>query len=209
MPLIISNARPHVKLDISPAMCYLFCMEFDELIEKQLLSRTLFEGRVINLRLDDVLLPNGKTSSREYVEHRGGAAVLAVDNDGYVYFVRQFRYPYREVLLEIPAGKLEKGEKPAVAAARELEEETGLVAATLQPYGVVYPSPGYTNEKLYIFKAEGASLAAAHPDEDEFLRLVRMPFADALDMALSGKIPDAKTCYAILKYAVELARERK
>ena len=184
-------------------MCYLFCMEFEDLIEKQLSAHTLFEGRVINLRVDDVLLPNGKTSSREYVEHRGGAAILAVDDGGYIHLVRQFRYPYREAILEIPAGKLEKGEAPEIAAARELQEETGLVAETVEPYGVIYPSPGYTNERLYIFKASGIAKDVAHPDEDEFLNLVRIPFADALDMVLSGQIKDAKTCFAILKFANE------
>lgn len=173
----------------------------EKLIEKEIKANKLYDGRVINLRVDDVLLPDGRPAKREYVQHRGGAAILAMDDEGMVYMVRQFRYPYRETLLEIPAGKLEAGEEPIVTATRELAEETGLIAERLAPYGVIYPSPGYTDEKLYIFFASGLRQREAHPDADEFLNVVRMPFEQALQGVLTGDIKDSKTCYAILKYA--------
>ncbi len=168
--------------------------------EKEIASQTLYDGRIIRLRLDDVELPDGTRSKREYVTHPGGAAVLPVDEDGFVYLVEQFRYPYREAMLEIPAGKLEPDEDPLVAATRELEEETGLAAEQLHMLGTVYPTPGYTNEKLYIYVAKGLKYVGEHPDCDEFLHVVRMPFFDARAKVLSNEINDAKTCYAILKY---------
>lgn len=177
-------------------------MDDKHLIETELKNNTLFTGRIINLRDDDVLLPNGKQAKREYVEHRGGASILAVDDDKNVYLVRQFRYPYREVLLEIPAGKLEKGEDPATTAARELEEETGFVG-NIKPYGLIYPTPGYTNEHLYVFLAENLKRTHVHCDEDEFLDVVKLPIQTVLKDILDGKIKDGKTCYAVLKYAVE------
>lgn len=175
--------------------------EHAALAEKELGSKTVYDGRILKLRLDDVLLSDGTHSKREYVEHRGGAAALPVDDDGYVYLVEQFRYPYREVTAEIPAGKLEKDEDPMLAAARELEEETGLKAEEISPCGVIYPSPGYTNEKLYIYVAKGLSYVGEHPDRDEFLHVVRMPFSAALQHVLRGEIRDGKTCFALLKTA--------
>lgn len=160
----------------------------------------LFKGRVITLMVDDVRLPDGSLSTREYVRHRGGAAVLAVDDEEYAYLVRQFRYPYGEVLYEIPAGKLENGEAPSYTAGRELGEETGLVAERLEDFGEIYPSPGYTNEHLYIFYARVKAFGEAHPDSDEFVQLVRLPLKDVRDMILDGRIKDAKTCFAVLKY---------
>ena len=160
--------------------------------EKQ--AHTLYEGRIIKLRVDDVELPDGKPATREYVCHRGGASILAVDDDNFVYLVRQFRYPYREELLEIPAGKLEEGEEAIVTARRELEEETGLVADELLPYGLIYPTPGYTNENLYVFLAKGLKATKAHLDDGEFLRVERMPFDEVLKKVMSGEIRDGKTC---------------
>ncbi|MBO5776170.1 MAG: NUDIX hydrolase, partial [Clostridia bacterium] len=112
----------------------------DNLIEKEVNAHTLYSGKIINLRVDDIALPNGDCAIREYVEHKGGAAVLPIDNEGNAYLVKQFRYPYRELLLEIPAGKLEVGEPPIVTATRELKEETGFVGK-VEPYGVLYPTP--------------------------------------------------------------------
>lgn len=170
------------------------------LCEKELNSERLYDGRIIKLRVDDVQLPDGSRSKREYVEHRGGAAVLPVDDENFAYFVEQFRYPYREATLEIPAGKLEQGEDPLATVSRELEEETGLQAQKITPFGTIYPSPGYTNEKLYIYVAEGLKYVGEHPDRDEFLHVVRMPFGDALEKVMSGEIFDSKTCFAVLKY---------
>lgn len=174
-------------------------MDMDEhLIEKEIKQNYVYHGRIINLRVDDVRLPDGVASKREYVEHRGGAAILAIDQSDYVYLVRQFRYPYREVIYEIPAGKLEEGEEAIVTARRELEEETGLVAEDIEQMGEIYPSPGYTNERLYIFLAKGLSQRSAHLDADEYLDVIRIPVDEAIDMVRKGVIKDAKTCYALL-----------
>lgn len=174
-----------------------------DLIEVEKQAHTLYNGRIISLRVDDVTLPDGNAAKREYVCHRGGASILAVDDEDCVYLVRQFRYPYREVLLEIPAGKLEEGEEAIVTARRELEEETGLVADEIVPFGMIYPTPGYTDEHLYIFLAKGLKATSAHLDDGEFLRVERLPFKEVLDRVLRGEIRDGKTCYAVLKYALK------
>lgn len=170
------------------------------LAEKELGSQKIYDGRIINLRVDEVELPSGAHSEREYVEHPGGAAVLPIDEDGFVYLVEQFRYPYREVTLEIPAGKIEKGEQPVFAATRELEEETGLKAKQIDSFGLIYPTPGYTDEKLYIFVAKGLEYVGEHPDENEFLHVVRMPIQAAYAKIVCNELRDGKTCYAIMKY---------
>lgn len=172
------------------------------LTETEKSSRNVYNGRIISLKVDEVVLPDGKISEREYVCHRGGASVLAVDEQNYVYLVRQFRYPYREELVEIPAGKLEDGESAIVTAARELEEEIGMTADEIIPYGVLYPTPGYTNERLYVFLAKGLKPSRMHLDDGEFLRVERTPFADVLKRVTSGEIRDGKTCFAVLKYAL-------
>jgi len=169
--------------------------------EKTLQENLLYKGRVINLYSDDVQLPNGRITTREYVAHRGGAAILPIDAEGNVYLVRQFRYPYREAILEIPAGKLEAGEEPAATAMRELEEETGYRCTELVPYGMLYPTPGYTNEHLYIYLATGLTKGHVHLDEDEFVNLVKLPFDEVYQMVITNRIKDAKTCFAILRYA--------
>ncbi len=171
--------------------------------EEQISSQTIYSGRIIDVCLDDVRLPDGKLSQREYVKHRGGACILAVDEDDSVYLVRQYRYPYGGVITEIPAGKLEIGEEPAVTAARELEEEVGIKAEHILPYGILYPTPGYTNERIYVFLATGLKKSRTHFDDEEFLNVVKMPFTELLGKVVRGEIHDAKTCYATLKYAVE------
>ena len=174
----------------------------ENLIEKTLDSNELYQGRIINLKLDSVKLPDGNKSKREYVEHPGGAAILAVDGDD-MWLVRQFRYPYKEVIEEIPAGKLEKGEEATVTAERELIEEIGYDCDTIEPYGVIYPTPGYTNEHLYIFLAKGLKKRETHFDEDEFIAAYKRPIKAVLDDILRGKVKDGKTCYAVLKYCIE------
>lgn len=177
-------------------------MENETLIEVTQQENLIYDGRIIRLYADDVLLPNGNAGKREYVAHRGGAAILPIDDQGNVYLVRQFRYPYREVILEIPAGKLEAGEDPLDTATRELEEETGFRGSELVPYGVLYPTPGYTNEHLYIYLAKGLFKGNAHLDKDEFLNLVVLPFDEVYRMVLDNRIRDAKTSYAVLRYAL-------
>ena len=177
--------------------------DYSNLVEKEKQANVVYEGRIISLRNDDIILPDGRPAMREYVCHRGGASVLAVDDEGFVYLVRQFRYPYREIMLEIPAGKLEEGEEAIVTAGRELEEETGFTAERIIPYGLIYPTPGYTNEHLYVFLATGLKKSKMHLDDGEFLNVEKVPFKELLSEVMSGKIRDGKTCYAVMKYAIE------
>lgn len=176
----------------------------ENLIEKTLNSKELYHGRIINLKLDDVELPDGNKAKREFVEHPGGAAILAVDGED-MWLVRQFRYPYKEVIEEIPAGKLEAGEDAIVTAERELIEEIGYDCEHIEPLGMIYPTPGYTNEHLYIFLATGLKKRETHLDEDEFVSAYKRPIKDVLDDILSGRIKDSKTCYAVLKYTLKTA----
>lgn len=171
-----------------------------DLKERTVKVNYVYRGKIVNLRCDEAALPDGRPCKREMVEHPGGASVLCV-YEGKVALVRQFRYAYQEELLEIPAGKLEKGEDPMLAAKRELEEETGLIASELKPLFTLYPTPGYTNEKIYIYEAEGVKAGAQRLDEGEFLNVEYMPVRDALSMVENGTIRDAKTIVALLDYA--------
>lgn len=166
--------------------------------EKTVKKNYIFRGKIINLRRDDALLPDGTPCTREVVEHPGGAAVLCVE-EGKAVLVRQFRYAYGEELYEIPAGKLNFGEDPMEAAKRELEEETGL-RAELEQLFVLYPTPGYTDEKIYLYLARDVKEGVQHLDEGEFLSVVRVPLEEAYAMVESGRIQDAKTVVALLLY---------
>lgn len=170
----------------------------EELKETTVNKKYVYKGKILNVRCDDALLPDGRPCVREMVEHPGGAAVLA-EYEGKIAFVRQFRYPYGEVILELPAGKLEKGEAPVRTVERELSEETGLKAERFLPLGEIYPTPGYTDEKLYLFKAEGVSRGESHPDEGEFLSVEWIKADEALEMVRDGRIKDAKTVVMLLK----------
>jgi len=170
-----------------------------ELREKTLGSETVYDGKILHIRRDIVELPNGKESVREVVDHSGGVCVLALDGEGRVLMVRQFRYPYKEVLRELPAGKLERGEDPYAAALRELKEETGAAAPALRSLGELYPSPGYCGEVIHMYLARELDFGAASPDEDEFLQVDRVPFGELVKDVLDGEIRDAKTIAAVLK----------
>ena len=137
--------------------------------EKRLSSETKFEGRVITVTLDRVELENGGTSTREVVRHHGGAGVAALNDEGEIYLVRQYRYALDRELIEIPAGKLEKGEDPLEAAKRELGEEAGLAAAEYRDLGYIIPTCGYCSEIIYLYAAKGLSPVGQHLDADEFL----------------------------------------
>lgn len=167
--------------------------------EKTLNSRRIFEGRVLNLRLDEVLLPNNNISTREVIEHNGGVAVVAIDSDDNIIMVKQFRKPYEKELLEIPAGKLSKNENPLDCGIRELEEETGYCAKEFISLGELYPSPGYCNEVLYLYFAKDLYEGKLNLDEDEFLHSEKIPFNNALEMIEKGEIKDAKTIVAIMR----------
>ncbi len=170
-----------------------------ELTEKTVSSQSIYDGKILRLRRDEVLLPNGHRSLREVVDHPGGVCVLAIDSQGRALLVRQFRYPYGQVLTELPAGKLEYGEDPDAAARRELREETGAAAGDFRSLGELYPSPGYCGEIIRMYLAKDLSFADARPDEDEFLDVERVPFSQLVEQVLSGEIRDAKTIAAVLK----------
>ena len=180
-------------------------MPYSHLAETTLHQETLYEGIVVNVRLDKALLPDGSPCAREVVEHPGGVCVAALTDENELLFVRQFRYPHGEVLLELPAGKLEPGEPPLPAARRELAEETGAAAARWEDLGLFYPTPGYCGETLYLFFATELTFSAPHPDEGEFLQCERIPLKKAVQMVLDNEIPDGKTQAAVLKTASKFA----
>jgi ADP-ribose pyrophosphatase len=173
-----------------------------KLIEKTLSSKEIFNGKVLHITLDEVELTNGKQSKREVVNHPGGVAVAALDDDNNLLFVKQFRYPYKEVVLELPAGKLEKGSTPLENGKRELLEETGAVGYSYISLGQVYPSPGYTSEIIHLYACRVKSLGESRPDDGEFLNVEKIPLSTAVEMVLNNQIPDSKTQIAILKTAM-------
>ena len=169
-----------------------------EFTEKTLNSQIIYDGRVVKVFKDSVELSTGQKSFREVVKHSGGVVILAVKEDK-ILLVKQFRYPLREVMFELPAGKLEAGEDPFEAAKRELEEETGYCANKWTNLGYVYTSPGYSNEKLYLYKAEDLEFTHCHPDEGEIIQAFEYKYDEVLKMIDNGEINDAKTLCAILR----------
>ena len=167
--------------------------------EKTIARSTAFQGCLLRLDVDQVELPDGNTAPREYIRHPGGVGVVALTVDNEVLLVRQYRYPYAEILTEIPAGKRDPGEDPLTTGMRELEEETGYRAATYTPLGTMYPTPGCCNEVVYLYLATNLTAADAHPDADEFLEVERCPLDEMVQRVLAGEITDAKTQIAILK----------
>lgn len=168
-------------------------MDFNE---KTVKENYLYKGKILNLRKDDVILPNGKPAIREIVEHSGGSAILCV-KDGKVLMVRQFRYPYKEVIWEIPAGKVNQGEDPLNTALRELKEEGGITASSAEKIFDVYPSPGYTEEIIRIYFAQGLTEGEQKLDEDEFLTGEWFDIDTLKNMVNTGEIKDAKTLIAL------------
>ena len=164
--------------------------------EKTLESEVVFDGKVIHVRKDKVLCPNGKESFREIVDHHGGVGVLAF-HEGKIALVKQYRYAYKEELYEMPAGKLEKDEDPAEGGRRELEEEVGYIADKYEYLGRMYPSCGYTNEIIYLFKAENLRKTHTNLDEDEFVEVYWFTLDEIKKMVKEGTIVDAKTICAL------------
>ena len=174
------------------------------LTEKTISSESIYNGKIINLKVDTVELPDGNTALRELVEHPGGVAVVAVDDFENVYLVEQFRKPYDATLIEIPAGKLEKGEDPLACGKRELEEETGLIAENLIFLGECYPTVGYTNEIIRIYLATGLSKTSQNLDDDEFLNVKAYNINDVMDMIMNNLLKDSKTIIGIMKAYIKL-----
>ena len=176
-----------------------------DLTEKRVGGETIFEGHIVKLTVDEVRLPDGKPATREVVYHPGGVAVLPLDEDNNVTLVRQYRYPIGRELLELPAGKLDHGaEDPLPGARRELSEETGLEAEEFTYLGCILASPGFCDETLHMYLARGLRQKQHHPDEDEFLEVVTMPFDELAEQVMDGAITDAKTVAATLKVKVLL-----
>lgn len=167
--------------------------------EKPVSQQYIFKGRIVNLRVDDALLPNGEVAKREVIEHPGGVCVAALTEDQSLLFVEQFRYPYGEVVLELPAGKLEYGEDPFCAGKRELLEETGAEAAEYHSLGKLYPTPGYCGETIHMYFARTLTFSEQHLDADEFLSVRRIPLEEAFQMVMRNEIFDSKTQVGICK----------
>lgn len=159
----------------------------------------IFSGKIINVHTDKITLVDGTEAQREVVDHPGGVAIVGLTENNEVLMVRQFRYPYKETIYEIPAGKLEKGEDPRVAAIREFREECGAVAEKFEPLGEIYPTPGYCGEIIRIFYATDLTFGEQELDEDEYLEVIKMPFSECVAKIMSGEIKDAKTIVGILK----------
>ena len=170
------------------------------LFEKTLSEEEIYNGVVVKLWKDEVELENGEKTVREVVRHPGGVCVLPLDRDGNVYMVKQFRYPFKTVLMEIPAGKKEPGEEPIDCGIRELGEEIGAKAERVTFIGKLYPTVAYDTEIIWMYLAEGLSFSGGqHLDPEEFVDVVKMPFEEAYRMAMNDEIPDAKTQLALLR----------
>ncbi len=173
-------------------------------VEKTTKANTVYQGKILTLRVDEAQLPDGRPCQREFIEHSGGACVLYVREET-VLLVRQYRYAYGESIYEIPAGKLEKGEDPKNAAMRELEEEGGVRAKELSLLHVMYPTPGYTNEKIYIYEAVEGEVTQARLDDGEFLDAEYIPLFKVKEMLKNGELKDGKTIVALQAYFLKHA----
>lgn len=176
---------------------------------ERLSSRPIFKGRVIDLSVDRVRLPNGIEADLEIIHHLGAAVALPVEDgpggEPEVLLVRQYRYPAGGWLLEVPGGKLDGAEDPEVCARRELAEEIGVRAAELIPLGWIWTTPGFTDEKIWLYLARGLEPVAHAREDHEVIELARMPLAEAVEQAVRGEIPDAKTVCTLLRAAAWLA----
>ncbi|HJW23275.1 MAG TPA: NUDIX hydrolase [Rhodocyclaceae bacterium] len=168
------------------------------LVEAQLDTETVFKGKLLEIRRDKVALPDGSQATREYVVHPGAVVVLALLDNGKLLFERQFRYPLRQVFLELPAGKIDAGEDIEVTGRRELMEETGHEADEWRHVGVMHPCIGYSNERIEIFLARGVRrVADPQPDHGEFLEVLELSREEAREAIIQGRITDAKTVTAL------------
>lgn len=177
--------------------------------EKKISEEYIFKGKIIKVRVDDAEVPDGTVHRREVVEHNGGVCVVPVTDKGEVITVKQFRYPYMEVVKEIPAGKRDGDEEPLKCGIRELKEETGCTADRFEFLGELYPSPGYCGEIIYMYAAFGLEYGDTDPDEDEFLLVEKTPIKDLVNEILSGEIKDAKTQAAVMKTYLLMQKENE
>lgn len=173
----------------------------DELTEKTLFSKTIFEGKVFDCLLNDVELPDGSISFREIVRHTGGACILPIDSDLNCYLVRQFRSGADQVMLEVPAGKIEQGEDPEECARREVVEETGYEAGKIAYEGHIFATPAYCSEKIHLYIGTDLKFVGSSPDSGEFLGLEKISLKELVDMCDNGQITDSKTTVLVYKAA--------
>ena len=178
-----------------------FSVDDGGLAEHTVESEYLYNGAILNLRRDTVLLANGRQASREVVEHVESAAAVPLLGDGRVVLVEQWRHPVEQALLEIPAGIIDPGEQPPEAVRRELVEETGYAAGRLELLFSTYLAPGYCQELIHIFLAQDLQPAEADCDDDEIIRVRKIPFEDAVAACLRGELTDAKTVAGLLAVA--------
>ena len=176
-----------------------------DMTEKRLTGERKYSGIIVSVDVDTALSPSGRTVRREVVRHPGGVVVVPLDGEGKIILVRQFRYPFQEVLTELPAGKNEPGEDPAFGAARELSEEVG-AEGTLIDLGTLVSSPGFCTEVLNLYLGVDLAFGDQHTDPDEFLELLHVSFDEAEEMILSGEIRDSKTVAGILKAKLYLEK---
>lgn len=169
-----------------------------DLTEKELSSKQLFSGRLLEVYIDKVLLPNGKTSTREWIDHPGAACIIPIFPNGKLGLIRQYRYAAKNEFIEFPAGKLDKGESPESCAKRELEEEIGYTAKSLTFLTNIHPAIGFCNEKMWIYLAEDLTKTSEKKDEDEFLELIQTTPEKATNMVKNGEITDVKTVIGLL-----------
>lgn len=174
-----------------------------KLIETKIDGETLYDGKILRLERDKVVLENDNIAYREVVRHNGGACIVPVTKDNEILFVKQYRYPFNKVVMELPAGKLEINERPEVCAKRELREETGAIG-DVEYLTEIYPTPGYSSEIIYIYASYNVEIGSLSLDEDEFIDVVKVDINSALDMIKSGEIKDAKSIVGIMLVADKL-----
>lgn len=172
------------------------------LIERFVSKKTIWRGRAVDFRVDTVKLPNGKKATREFLDHPGAVGIVPFLNKDTVVMVRQYRHPVGEVTLELPAGKLDKGENPLACVKRELAEETGYTAKKISRLVDYWPTPAFANEVLHLYVATGLKPGKMNTDDDEFLQCVTVPLKTAMRMVLDGRIKDSKTIIGLLACAV-------
>lgn len=168
--------------------------------EKKISTKRAYNGKILNLDVDSVLCPNGRTSTREVVRHRGASCILAINEKNQIAIERQYRYPLQEVLFELPAGKIDEGENPKDAAVREFEEECGYHANDMTLLQPMYPTCGYSDEIIYLYFTKNFTKTETSFDEDEVISTKWIDFEEVLKMISDGKIKDAKTVFAVLAY---------
>ena len=185
-------------------------MNSEKFFEKQIKSERVFDGKVLDVRKDDIILPDGNRAFREYCKHIGAVCVIPLTDDNEVVCVRQYRYAHSRVMLEIPAGKLDNYNEDFIEATlRELREETGAVCQSLEFIGDIIPSPAVLTEVIHMYLARGLSFGDTDFDDDEFIEIVKIPIEKLVEMVMSGEIKDAKTQTAVLKAYYILKKEGK